>query len=477
MIAEVIVDIAHSEVDRVFDYLCGDEVCAGMRVTVPFARSVTTGIVMRVKEASELPPEKLKKIIRVLDELPALNAECLALAEKLARRYRCPKALVLRLFLPAEMRTGKVSERLKSVVSFSGDIELIPPRAKRQRELAEFLSARGEADLTALREEFGSAVKGLEERGMLHTDKRRVFRDPYERLQKSAPLRPLTPAQEAAVHTIERTQKTVTLIHGVTGSGKTEIYLTLIAHALEAGKSAIFLVPEISLTPQMFAQLRARFQMSCAILHSGLSAGERFDEWERLRSGEARIAIGARSSENQLHRLVSSGIELPVGIKNPTGGSIPVTLNSVFAAQSPQVFMYHNYQVATQGNEYAHVVLRGRVDHYGNDIPNYHYETVMQVCEGYAKAGGELKNPAVVIDSNHSNSKKQFRQQIRIVEEVLQNRLYDKDFKRIVKGFMIESFLEEGRQDHDIVFGKSITDPCLGWEDTERLILDIAEKA
>ena len=296
MVAEVIVDIAHSEVDRVFDYLCGDEVCAGMRVTVPFARSVTTGIVMRVKEESELPPEKLKKIIRVLDELPALNAECLALAEKLARRYRCPKALVLRLFLPAEMRTGKVSERLKSVVSLEGDIGLIPPRAKRQRELAEFLSARGEADLTALREEFGSAVKGLEERGMLHIEKRRVFRDPYERLQKSAPLRPLTPAQEAAVHTIERTQKTVTLIHGVTGSGKTEIYLTLIAHALEAGKSAIFLVPEISLTPQMFAQLRARFQMSCAILHSGLSAGERFDEWERLRSGEAKIAIGARSA-------------------------------------------------------------------------------------------------------------------------------------------------------------------------------------
>ena len=296
MVAEVIVDIAHSEVDRVFDYLCGDEVCAGMRVTVPFARSVTTGIVMRVKEESALPPEKLKRVLRVLDELPALNEECLALAEKLARRYRCPKALVLRLFLPAEMRTGKVSERLKSVVSFSGDIELIPPRAKRQRELAEFLSSRGEADLTALREEFGSAVKGLEERGMLHTDKRRVFRDPYERLQKSAPLRPLTPAQEAAVHTIETTQKTVTLIHGVTGSGKTEIYLTLIAHALEAGKSAIFLVPEISLTPQMFAQLRARFQMSCAILHSGLSAGERFDEWERLRSGEAKIAIGARSA-------------------------------------------------------------------------------------------------------------------------------------------------------------------------------------
>ena len=217
-----------------------------------------------------------------------------------------------------------------------------------------------------------------------------------------------------------------------------------------------------------------------AIEQSGLSAADEMlypENYAYVEDLLTYIAVGARSSENQLHRLVSSGIEQPVGIKNPTGGSIPVTLNSVFAAQSQQVFMYHNYQVATQGNAYAHVVLRGRVDHYGNDIPNYHYETVMQVYEGYMKAGEEFRNPAVVIDSNHSNSKKQFRQQIRIVEEVLQNRLYDKDFKRIVKGFMIESFLEEGNQKHDIVFGKSITDPCLGWEDTERLILDIAEKA
>ena len=296
MIAEVIVDIAHSEVDRIFDYVCEDGVLPGMRVTVPFGRSVTTGFVMHVKERSELAPEKLKRVLRVLDEQPALNAECLALSEKLARRYRCPKALVLRLFLPAEMRTGKVSERMKSVVSLAGDPDLIPPRARRQRELAAFLQEHGEADLTALREAFGSAVKGLEERGMLTIEKRRVFRDPYESLKQAAPLRPLTPAQKDAVHTIETTQKTVTLIHGVTGSGKTEIYLTLIAHALEAGKSAVFLVPEISLTPQMFSQLRARFGANCAILHSGLSAGERFDEWERLRSGEARIAIGARSA-------------------------------------------------------------------------------------------------------------------------------------------------------------------------------------
>ncbi len=296
MIAEVIVDIAHSEVDRIFDYVCDEGVLPGMRVTVPFGRSVTTGFVMRVKEESSLPPEKLKKVYRVLDDVPALNSECLALADKLTRRYRCPKALVLRLFLPAEMRTGKVSERYKTVVSFTGDIDFIPPRARRQRELAAFLLENGEADSGPLREAFGGAVKALEERGMLHLERRRVFRDPYENLQKSAPVRPLTPAQEGAVETIEHTSKTVTLIHGVTGSGKTEIYLTLIAHALEEGRSAIFLVPEISLTPQMFSQLRARFGANCAILHSGLSAGERFDEWERLRSGDAKIAIGARSA-------------------------------------------------------------------------------------------------------------------------------------------------------------------------------------
>ena len=186
------------------------------------------------------------------------------------------------------------------------------------------------------------------------------------------------------------------------------------------------------------------------------------------------VAVGARSSENQMHRLVSSGVEVPVGIKNPMGGSIPVTLNSIYAAQSPQVFKYRNEQVATSGNPLAHVILRGLVDAYGNDIPNFHYETVMQVFEGYQKSG--LKNPAIIIDANHSNSGKQFRQQIRIVEEVLQNRLYDRDFKSIVKGFMLESFLEEGNQSSDVVYGKSITDPCLGWADTERLILDIAEK-
>jgi len=186
-------------------------------------------------------------------------------------------------------------------------------------------------------------------------------------------------------------------------------------------------------------------------------------------------AVGARSCENQLHRMVASGIDGPVGIKNPMSGAVNVMLNSIYAAQSPQVFKLNNWQVKTNGNPLAHAILRGAVDGYGNDIPNFHYETVMQVAEGYKKSG--LANPAIIIDANHSNSGKKFRQQIRICEEVMQNRLYDKDFKFIVKGFMLESFLEEGCQTEDIIYGKSITDPCLGWNDTERLILDIAAKA
>ena len=188
------------------------------------------------------------------------------------------------------------------------------------------------------------------------------------------------------------------------------------------------------------------------------------------------VAIGARSCENQMHRLVSSGMDVAVGMKNPMSGSVPVLMNSVFAAQSKQVFKYNHYQVQTQGNPYTHAVLRGMVDSYGNDIPNFHYETVMDVARHYEQSKDILQNPAIVIDTNHSNSGKQFRQQIRIVEEVLQNRKYDPTFKKIVKGFMIESFLVEGNQPRDEVFGQSITDPCPGWEDTERLIYHIAEK-
>ncbi len=183
-------------------------------------------------------------------------------------------------------------------------------------------------------------------------------------------------------------------------------------------------------------------------------------------------AVGARSVEDQLHRQVASGLDCPVGLKNPMSGNIIALVNSIFAAQSPQVFKYRNYQVSSSGNPYAHAILRGGVDGAGMDVPNFHYETVMQLAQMY----DGLQNPALVIDCNHSNSGKKHRQQIRIAEEVMQNRRFDKDFKKLVKGFMIESFLVEGTQKHDEVFGKSITDPCLGWEDTERLLCDLAEQ-
>lgn len=214
-----------------------------------------------------------------------------------------------------------------------------------------------------------------------------------------------------------------------------------------------------------------------AIGVSGLSAADEMlypANYAYLDDLLSYVAVGARSSENQLHRLTASGVDVPVGIKNPMSGSILVLLNSIYAAQSGQIFKLNGWQVKTNGNPLAHAILRGAVDGYGNDIPNFHYETVMQVIDGYAKSG--LKNPAIIIDANHSNSNKKFKQQIRICEEVMQNRLYDADFKKNVKGFMIESFIEEGNQSEDKVYGKSITDPCLGWCDTERLILDIADK-
>ncbi len=213
-----------------------------------------------------------------------------------------------------------------------------------------------------------------------------------------------------------------------------------------------------------------------AMKESGLTAADEMLYPENTAYVEDLLsyhAIGARSVENQLHRLVASGIDTPVGMKNPMSGNLPAMINSIFAAQSPQVFKYRNYQVRSAGNPYAHAILRGGVDGAGADVPNFHYETVMRVAELYA--GAKLQNPAIIIDCNHSNSAKQCRQQIRIAQEVMQNRRFGSDFKKLVKGFMIESFLVEGSQPTGEVFGKSITDPCLGWEDTRRLILDIAE--
>ena len=187
-------------------------------------------------------------------------------------------------------------------------------------------------------------------------------------------------------------------------------------------------------------------------------------------------AIGARSVENQQHRLTASGMNIPIGMKNPTSGDFLVMLNSVIAAQHSHSFIYRGMDVTTDGNDLAHVILRGGVDKYGTCNPNYHYEDLVRLLSLYQKM--ELKNPAAIIDANHSNSNKKFKEQIRITSEVLHSRSYNPELKKLIKGVMIESYLEEGNQKicPDMIYGKSITDPCLGWEDTERLIYEIAER-
>ncbi|MBQ9728523.1 MAG: primosomal protein N' [Clostridia bacterium] len=298
MIAEVIVDIAASETDRIYDYLCDDDAVVGSRVRAPFGGKTVPGFIMKLKNTTDYPTEKLKKVISCPDELPALNRECLMLAEKITARYRVPKALSLRLFLPTEMRTGKVRELMRSYASLAVEFEEIKlsKTAKNQLGAAEYLRDNGKTDCAFLNHAYPGGVAGLEKKGYVKITKEQLLRDPYKTVEGEKVERVLTEDQIRAVQTIERDERTVQLLHGVTGSGKTEIYLTLIAKCLQEGKSSIFLVPEISLTPQMLSQLRARFGKNAAILHSGLSAGERFDEWWRLRTGEAKIAIGARSA-------------------------------------------------------------------------------------------------------------------------------------------------------------------------------------
>ena len=188
----------------------------------------------------------------------------------------------------------------------------------------------------------------------------------------------------------------------------------------------------------------------------------------------AYVAVGARSVENQQHRLVSSGLNIPVGMKNPTSGDISVMMNSITAAQHPHTFIYRGWEVESQGNPLAHAILRGYVNKHGQSMPNYHYEDLIHLAEIYGNS--VLKNPAVIIDTNHANSGKKWMEQPRIAKEVLHSCSYSADVKKLVKGLMIESYIEDGAQKpEECVYGKSITDPCLGWEKTERLILDLAD--
>ena len=198
------------------------------------------------------------------------------------------------------------------------------------------------------------------------------------------------------------------------------------------------------------------------------------DNYRYLSDLLSYVAVGARSVENQEHRLTSSGIDIPVGMKNPTSGDISVMLNSIMAAQHPHTFIYRGWEVDTTGNPLAHAILRGYVNKHGESMPNYHFEELERLYNAYTAKG--LQNMALIVDANHANSGKKYQEQPRICKEVLHSCRHSGEIKSIVKGFMVESYLEPGCQKiGDGVYGKSITDPCLGWEETIRLVQDIAD--
>ncbi len=301
-IAKVIVDIATSELDKIFDYNVGTSgATEGSRVIVPFGKFKTEGFVISLSKRSDYPVDKLKSIIRTVDEVPALTKENLLLAEYVHKKYHASRASVLRLFLPSEMRKGKVRKKTANYaslnsVSVEDMLSSLKKGADKQKGVINYLYKNGKTKCSLLNELFSaSSVTALKNKGFISISEERIIRTPYKNLTAVENRVKLTLEQENAVKSA--TQSSLpTLIKGVTGSGKTEVYLQLIERVINENKTAIMLVPEISLTPQTFSRLRGRFGDKCAILHSGLSAGEKFDEWWRLRSNEAVIAVGARSA-------------------------------------------------------------------------------------------------------------------------------------------------------------------------------------
>ncbi|MBQ8412318.1 MAG: 3-deoxy-7-phosphoheptulonate synthase [Lachnospiraceae bacterium] len=214
-----------------------------------------------------------------------------------------------------------------------------------------------------------------------------------------------------------------------------------------------------------------------AIAETGMAAADEMLYAENTHYVDDLIAyhaVGARSVEDQMHRLTASGIDVPVGMKNPTSGDFTVMMNSCLAGQTSHIFMYKGYQAETSGNPYTHCILRGGLDKYGKSVSNYHYDDLIRLVETYGQF--DIKNPACIVDANHNNSGKKWAEQPRIVKEVLHSCRHNDDIKNIVKGVMVESYIEDGNQSiGDGVYGKSITDPCLGWDKTKQLILDVAE--
>lgn len=302
MIARVIVDIRNSEVDRIFDYTVpeGMDLHAGDRVRVPFGNRDTEGFCIGLSEDSEVDSSKLRPVGARLDEFTCIKPNMLALMDFMRRKFYLRYADCLRLFVPPHMRKGKSGELKRLYLELAEGAEEkikdIPARARRRRELAERLRSGGEF-LSVISGEYGAAtVNALVEAGVAVKTDKPVYRKPYAALEAGDNRVQLTADQKRAVESVFATDKTVSLLYGVTGSGKTEVYMQAIERTVAAGKSAIMLVPEISLTPQTLRNFRARFAGRVALLHSGLGQGERYDEWKRILTGEADIVIGARSA-------------------------------------------------------------------------------------------------------------------------------------------------------------------------------------
>lgn len=236
--------------------------------------------------------------------------------------------------------------------------------------------------------------------------------------------------------------------------------------------------PDPNAQPDMLKGLIAIRRMHIRVLEqTGFSGADELlypENYYYLSDILSYVAIGARSVEDQQHRLIASGLDVPVGMKNPTSGDLSVMMNSILAAQHAHTFLFSQWEVHSKGNPLAHAILRGSVNKYGRSLPNYHYEDLSQLCDLYGKS--DLKNPAVIIDTNHSNSGKKWEQQARIAKEVLHSTRHSEDIRRMVKGLMIESYLLDGNQKPEGgVYGLSITDACIGWEKTEQLVLELAD--
>ena len=307
MFAEVIVDIAASEVDRIFDYDCSElRPVRGMRVTVPFGRMTVEGFVIKIKETTDVPPDKVKKVAEILDKSPIITEEMFALMDHMSAKMHLMKVDVLRLFIPAAMRGGRVRELTRQIATIAAEYrerdpsEFIKPNALAQHELFEYLLAekpQGELVSELNKNHSASALRNLAARGIVEIAEVGQMRVPYADLAaENAKNITLTDEQQHAVTEITSSKGKTFLLHGVTGSGKTEVYMHCIDEALSRGKTAIMLVPEISLTPQVLRNFRARFGDRVAILHSALGQGEKFDEWRKCLSGEAKVVLGARSA-------------------------------------------------------------------------------------------------------------------------------------------------------------------------------------